>query len=115
MFSPNGRTIVTRSGDERILWDATTAERIGSLKTLSYEFSPDGRTVLTYSGGQTLLLDAATAKAVGRPLRQQGFWSGWGGRFSPDGHSLLTVGMARWCSGTSRKESRWGRPSKTSG
>jgi len=96
-FSPDGRTILTRSevGSAR-LWDAASGRPVGQtlrhegLITAS-EFSPDGRRVLTGSTDKTARLwDATNGQAIGKPLEHQGDVNSVA--FSPDGKVAVTGG-----------------------
>jgi len=93
-FSPNGKYVLTGSGDKTAkLWDAATGAEVRTFtghrdSVVSVVFSPDGKYVLTGSYDNTAKLwDAAT----GKELRT------FGGQnpadvavFSPDGKYVLT-------------------------
>jgi hypothetical protein len=95
-YSPDGRTIVTASGDQTArLWDAATGEHQRTLSghtdwVTSAAYSPDGRTIVTASDDRTARLwDAATAEQL-RTL------SGHTDRvrsaaYSPDGRTIVTA------------------------
>ena len=75
-FSPDGRRIVTASGDQTArIWDAATAKPIAVLSghgdmVLSAAFSPDGRRIVTASEDQTARIwDADTAEPARRAFR----------------------------------------------
>ena len=101
-FSPNGRQVLTGSGNpfERTsdntarLWDAATGKELRRFEghteaVLSVAVSPDGRQVLTGSANSTVRLwDAAT----GKELRRFEGHTDWvtSVAFSPDGRQVLT-------------------------
>ena len=70
-FSPDGRRIVTASGDQTArIWDAATATPLAMLSghsdgVVTAAFSPDGRRIVTASVDQTARIwDAATARQL---------------------------------------------------
>jgi WD40 repeat protein len=97
-FSPDGKRIVTASGDKTArVWDVETGKQIDEpLKghagaVLSAAFSPDGKRIVTASGDKTARLwDAETGKQIGEPLKghAEGLWSA---AFSPDGKRIVTA------------------------
>jgi WD40 repeat protein len=130
-FSPDGRKLLTGSGDiarrtgRTILWDAQTGQALGPATehrymVMSVAFSPDGSRFATGSGnlaevapwpflvpaGEARLWDAATGKPLGPPLPHRG--SVPAVAFRPgDGHYLLTACMqdqtaCLWDTGTGK-------------
>jgi tetratricopeptide (TPR) repeat protein len=94
-FSPEGKTVITRSSDKTArLWDATTGRPLGLPLThqdlvLAMAYSPDGKTVITGSGDSTARLwDATTGRPFGLPLTHQDRVGAVA--FSPDGKTVLT-------------------------
>jgi tetratricopeptide (TPR) repeat protein len=94
VFSPDGATLLTRSGNTARLWETATGKSIGQPLThdgpvLAAAFSSDGRTVATGSQDKNARLwAAATGQPIGRPLAH-------GHRvcavaLHPDGRTLLT-------------------------
>jgi WD40 repeat protein len=110
LVSPDGRIILTTTGDAALLWDAATGRSLGgplrhdaALRAMT--FSPDGRTVLTGGeDGSARFWDAATGKPQGEPLQTGG--PVWGVFFSPaDGKTILTTDKTtgRLWDGTTRQ------------
>ncbi len=100
VFSPDGKTLVSSSGDSEIIfWDIPTAQRRHSLTTQhrsavsSVAFSPDGKTLVSGSYDQTLCLwDPHTGKRKA-VLQYPDYVTSVA--FSPDG-SILAVGSSGW-------------------
>ena len=75
-YSPNGRHIVSGSGDGTIrIWDAETGTAVGNplqghnAQVQSVAYSPDGRHIISGSDDCTIRIwDAETGTAVGNPL-----------------------------------------------
>ena len=99
-FSPDGRRIVTASGDRTArIWDAATGKSIAVLSghgdmVLSAAFSPDGRRIVTASEDKTARIwDADTAKPLAvlsghrAPVRMAAF--------SPDGRASSPLPWTR--------------------
>jgi WD40 repeat protein len=98
-LSPDGRTLVTKEGDQALrLWDAVAGKPIGSLikpqgPRSRVHFSPDGRFLLVTSMPEPgsldkigRLYDTGTGEPVGQPLPDTGFVERIA--FSPDGRFL---------------------------
>lgn len=96
VFSPDGKYIVTASGDKTArVWDAATGKpAIEPLKhdgnVFSAVFSPDGKYIVTASDDKTARVwDAATGKPMTEPLKHDD--SVYSAVFSPDGKYIVTV------------------------
>jgi WD40 repeat protein len=98
VFSPDGKKIITASGNQAFLWDVVTGKQIGpslqhdifnrSIK--SAVFSPNGKWVLTADDNEKVRIwDVATGKPVGPYLEHEN--SVAGAVFSPDGQYILTT------------------------
>ena len=94
-FSPNGKLIVSGSGDKTLkLWDAVTGQEILSLKghaaeVTSVAFSPDGKRIVSGSGDKTLRVwnavmgqEILTLKGHTEPVSSVAF--------SPDGKLIVS-------------------------
>jgi hypothetical protein len=115
-FSPDGRRIVTASGDGTgRVWDADTGRELLSLDghsdlVMSARFSPDGRRIVTSSRDQTARVwDAASGKEL---LTLRGH-RGWviSAVFSPDGSSIVTASLDRtamiWTAASAEEVVEW--------
>ncbi len=106
-FSPDGKTLLTGSGDgsagEGRLWDAASGQLLGSWphssRLLTAAFSPDGRTCLTLSVEEAVVRRMPDGKPVGRPLKHPppphplpGLPLPLTGGFSPDSKLIVTAG-----------------------
>ena len=96
-FSPDGKTLASASADTVVLWDVTSAKRLGEPlkghqnKVQSVAFSPDGKTLASASDDKTVIVwDVASRKPLGEPLNgHRGAVSI--AAFSPDGKTLASA------------------------
>src|SRR5262249_15188749 len=99
-FSPDGRSVLTVSGNLVRLWETPRAfGRTLSPKSLVHAaaFSTDGKTILIgCANGTAQRWDATTAQPIAEPLKCPG--AVLAVALSPDGKALLTGGrgFARW-------------------
>ena len=94
-YSPNGRTLATRSTENTIrLWDTFTVEPLKELightgYPRNFAFSPDGSTLVSGSWGELLLWDVVSGQQRGS-FQVKGRCNASGLAFSPDGSILVT-------------------------
>jgi WD40 repeat protein len=94
-FSPDGRQVVTVSGNEARVWDAATGQPLTPSLThegavRSAAFSPDGRRVVTASvDGTARVWDTATGQPLTLSLKHRG--NVQSAVFSPDGRRVVTA------------------------
>src|SRR5262249_58143475 len=99
-FHPDGKTILTASGDGTArLWNAAAGTPIVSLvhghSVTAVAFSPDGQVVLTGSwDGTARLWNAAAGTPLGPPLKHQ--MPVRAVAFSPDGRTVLTATVPKF-------------------
>ncbi|MCP4695349.1 MAG: hypothetical protein GY862_00665 [Gammaproteobacteria bacterium] len=98
-FSPDGKRLVSGTGDTLILWDVESGQAIGLpwqeryQKTIrSVAFSPDGERVVSGSlGGMLRLWDVESGKVIGQPWQGHQFFKPvMGIAFSPDGKHVVS-------------------------
>ena len=96
-YSPNGRRIVSGSGDRTIqIWDAETGAAVGNPLeghtdgVVSVVYSPNGRRIVSGSYDKTIRIwDAETGAAVGNPLKGH-TQSVLSVAYSPDGRYIVS-------------------------
>src|SRR5262249_44909685 len=106
-FSPDGRRILTASGDNARVWDAESGKPVGQPMrhdagvVVAASFSPDGLRIVTASyvfrrseglifhNGTARVWDAESGKPVGEPMRHEGRVTS--ASFSPDGRRVVTA------------------------
>ncbi|MBE5228414.1 MAG: WD40 repeat domain-containing protein [Microcystis aeruginosa PMC 728.11] len=94
-FSPDGKTLVSRSGDKTIkLWNVETGKEIRTLKghdstVNSVNFSPDGKTLVSGNDDGTIILWDVEERQEIRTIKAH---SGtvYSVNFSPDGKTLVS-------------------------
>jgi WD40 repeat protein len=94
-LSPDGRRVVTASGESARIWDAATGQPVGAalqhegaIKAAAFSF--DGLRVVTASEDNTARIwDAATGQPIGGALRHRGHVLAVA--FSPDGRRVVTA------------------------
>lgn len=110
-ISPDGRRVVTGSGDGTAqVWNSASGEAVGDplqhdSTVSSAAFSPDASRVITGTrNGKARVWDAVTGRPVGVPLQHQATVSSVA--FSPDGKLVVTASWDRtarvWDASTGR-------------
>ena len=94
LFSPNGRRVITSSGDEIKFWDAVSGGEVRSLfspqPVNNFAVSVRGRFLVSGSAsGKADIWDLDSGQIV-QSLQHNG--DIWGIAFSPDSTSVLTSG-----------------------
>jgi len=97
-FSPDGKKVVTASGDNTAqIWDVATGERLAFLQghedSVRYaEFSPDGKMVVTASRDHTAKIWEITGEVTGKfPITLHHNDSVNHAQFSSDNQKIITV------------------------
>jgi len=94
-FSPDGKWIVTASGDTARVWDAQSGQPLTEpLKhpgpAYSAQFSPDGKRIVTVSEDHTARVwDAQSGQPLSQPLKHDSWVNS--AQFSPDGKRIVTA------------------------
>ena len=95
-YSPDGKTIATKSDQEVNLWDAITGERKATLThghfghLISFAYSPDGKTIATGGDDGTVLLwDLAPHNLhIGMNINPREIHGNWRRGWTLDTHTL---------------------------
>ena len=95
-FSPDGRTLASRTREAVCLWDFSTGARRWEVSTegapgRTLAFGADGSFLAAGAGGSVVILDADSGEQFAALDAQQGFISGLA--CSPDGKHLASVGV----------------------
>jgi WD40 repeat protein/serine/threonine protein kinase len=93
-FSPDGKQIITASGDTARVWDAQTGLPLTeplqhSNRVHSAQFSPDGKRIVTASAMTVHLWDAKNGSPLAESMEHTN--RVFSAQFSPDGNLLLTT------------------------
>ena len=102
-YSPDGRTIASKSSKEVYLWDASTGDRKVTIaghahSVFSVAYSPDGKTIATRNGPEGDLQDAITGISLwdtGTAKRKVTIAEHpcYIFMYSPDSSTIITCGM----------------------
>ena len=93
-FSPDGRRILTASGDTAQLWYVQSGQPLMEPlkhddKMNSTQFSPDGKRIVTVSGDTARVWDVQSGQPLTGPLQHGGSVNS--AQFSPDGKWIVTA------------------------
>jgi WD40 repeat protein len=90
-FSPDGRRIVTSSGEIARVWDAATGKPKSepTRHAGAGSFSRDGRWIVTASEETARVWDVQRGNPVSEPMRHEGVI--WSASFSPNGRRIVTA------------------------